>query len=336
MRTPSGKSAHIIVTQEGTGVVVDGNYHTYLSKTKGNGVDVVIMGDGFTEMSILSGAYINALQEAAEGFLGTQPYKAYRDYFNIYFVEAISEERGIGDFNSTPKSKFKTRYDESVSSEIYLDISLCFTFAGNAPITDIDSTLVILVANDPRPIIDYGLWVSGRSLAVCFMSTIYPYPYDFKSLVRRCASSAFARIANEYPYYQQFVPSEIIELIESYHAMGWYFNVDITDDLDKVVWKDFIGKPKYYMVSAYEGGVGYFKGVWRSEHESCMNNNIAYFNAPCRAAIVKRILTLSGETFSLEAFMENDIIEPPPATKFNGVELIPPLPLHNGRVFIDE
>ena len=39
---------------------------------------------------------------------------------------------------------------------------------------------------------------------------------------------------------------------------------------------------------------------------SCMVNNQAYFNAPSREQIVKRIKELAGETYSFEEFIAND------------------------------
>jgi hypothetical protein len=39
-----------------------------------------------------------------------------------------------------------------------------------------------------------------------------------------------------------------------------------------------------------------------------MNMNFEFFNAPSRWAIYKRIMELSGETASFEAFLEYDVV----------------------------
>lgn len=48
------------------------------------------------------------------------------------------------------------------------------------------------------------------------------------------------------------------------------------------------------------------RGVFRSEQNSCMNNNVPYFNAISRESIVRRIKKYAGETFSFEEFVAND------------------------------
>ena len=48
------------------------------------------------------------------------------------------------------------------------------------------------------------------------------------------------------------------------------------------------------------------RGIYRSEATSCMNNNIPYYSAISRQAIVERIMECAGETFSLEDFYAKD------------------------------
>ena len=43
---------------------------------------------------------------------------------------------------------------------------------------------------------------------------------------------------------------------------------------------------------------------------SMMRNNDPYFNAPSREALVRRIVTLAGETHTFEKFAEKDKYEP--------------------------
>ena len=51
------------------------------------------------------------------------------------------------------------------------------------------------------------------------------------------------------------------------------------------------------------------RGVWRSEYNSCMNNDIPYFSTISREEIVRRIMEYSGETFSFEDFVAKDNLE---------------------------
>ena len=48
------------------------------------------------------------------------------------------------------------------------------------------------------------------------------------------------------------------------------------------------------------------RGVYRSEHNSCMNNNVPYFSTISRQAIVERIMEYAGEEFSFKDFVAKD------------------------------
>lgn len=48
------------------------------------------------------------------------------------------------------------------------------------------------------------------------------------------------------------------------------------------------------------------RGMFRSEAISCMNNNIPYYSAISRQAMVERIMEYAGEEFSYEAFKAKD------------------------------
>jgi hypothetical protein len=59
-------------------------------------------------------------------------------------------------------------------------------------------------------------------------------------------------------------------------------------------------------VDVYEGAFFHTRGVFRSEPTSCMHNNIPYYNAISREAMVKRIKKYAGEEYSFADFKAND------------------------------
>ena len=300
----------------------DGTYFPYLIKDKAidKGVDIVVMGDGFTEADLMNGTYQNVMKTAVEALFEIQPYKAYRNYFNVYIVGAVSLERGISDIGITKRTKFEAAYtDEEPDTGMTMNRDRCQEYAKRTPIAGINSTLIILVTNSTR----YGgtcyFSSAGWAIAICPMSTS-SYPYDFTSIVRHEAGGhGFAKLADEY-LSAETAATRNREDVAHWHGYGYYANVDLTGDPAKVLWKSFIGEPKYNMVGTFEGAYYFDTGVWRSEQGSCMINNISYFNAPSRAAIVKRIYALTGRSFSLQDFMNRDIIEPAPSTKAGGIE----------------
>ena len=74
-------------------------------------------------------------------------------------------------------------------------------------------------------------------------------------------------------------------------------------------WSHLIFDPKYSnIVDVYEGAYEFLRGVFRSETNSCMNNNVPYYSAISREAIVKRIMDYAGVEYSFEAFKEKDVM----------------------------
>lgn len=91
----------------------DGEYFQLQRATLSNGVNLIIMGDGFTRQSMaLNGYYEESMKKAADYFFSIEPYKTYRNYFNVYAVVAESEEVGVSEKNSGEKvnNKFGTAF----------------------------------------------------------------------------------------------------------------------------------------------------------------------------------------------------------------------------------
>ena len=83
--------------------------------------------------------------------------------------------------------------------------------------------------------------------------------------------------------------------------------VPLPGSLHDVPWSHMIYDPQYSnTVDVYEGAFYHSRGVFRSEPTSCMNNNIPYYNAISREAMVKRIKEYAGEEYSYDDFKAND------------------------------
>ena len=80
--------------------------------------------------------------------------------------------------------------------------------------------------------------------------------------------------------------------------------------MSEVPWSHLIFHEKYSeFVDIFEGGYMHNRGVYRSEQNSCMNNDIPYYSTISRESIVKRIKAYAGEEYSFEDFVANDVIE---------------------------
>ncbi|MCL2739347.1 MAG: M64 family metallo-endopeptidase [Bacteroidales bacterium] len=322
-RITAYKSVTITHAEIGFG---DGDWYAAQTSTIGLGVDLVFMGDGYTAEDIATGKYERDMHKAIEYFFDIQPYKAYRNYFNAYIVGAVSAESGIGTSGVPKDTRFSTYHDEYAArtSRMHTDRDVCLSFAHKAPIKDIDQTVVILVANSAKHGGTCVMWPSGRAIATCPINA----PTAKSTLQHEAGGHGFAKLADEYidaAVARTHHPNDI----PRYHPFGWYLNVDVTMNPLEVIWRDFIGHPKYPMVGVFPGGYYFSSGVYRPEQRSLMGDPgiSPLFNAPSRAAIVKRIQELAGEAFDMERFMATDIIEPNIPTRVS-LELLsmPPLP----------
>ena len=289
-----------------------------------NPVTLVFVGDGFTTSHMLeNGYYDQCLNKAIRALMGTAPYATYSHYFNIYKIAAVSEEEGA-DNNSTGEMKntfFNAQWSDNYG-DMSCDYDVVFDFVQRycpdiqSGATDIDRVAIIVIVNDAR----YGgicwTWASGRSYCMCPVS-FDGAPISWRggyegtgintgdwtnTVVHEGGGHCFGKLLDEYSTYLQKFPEDVITSHYWPVPVGW----NLTEDTDSIPWQSFRGKPGYEKVRLYEGGSGYFYGIWRSELISCMIDNRFYFNASSRELIVKRIKSLAGESYSLEEFMSKD------------------------------
>ncbi len=293
----------------------DGDVVIVQEATVGNGVNVVFMGDCFDAKDISEGKYLDGVNEAIGYFFDIEPYKSYRDYFNVYTVFGLSPDSGVGDVNTIREAKFGSAY---ALGSISPDEVVTFEYACKAPTvteSNINQSLVVMIENTA----DYGgicyMYGDGSAIAVCPMSRDV-YPYDFRGLVQHEAGGhGFGKLGDEYIYHNEFIQTcgclccpHVYEFNEA-KARGWYDNLSLSGNMYDVPWSHMIFDPKYSnVVDIYEGGYMHARGVFRSEPNSCMNNNIPYYSAISRESIVKKIMAYAGEEYSFESFKEKDVM----------------------------
>ena len=307
----------------------DGDVITLNDAARGDGVDIVFLGDCYDAADIAAGNYLADLQEAVEHYFALEPYKTYKDYFNVYAVLGVSDDSGMGTLNTIKDAKFGSTFGEK--NLVQPDMNMCFEYACKAPINDnIAQTLIVLVENTT----DYGgvcyMYGDGTAVACCPKSAD-AYPYDFRGIVQHEAGGhGFGKLADEYIYHNAFISTctctdgcgHVDDFLTNKNR-GWYANLELTGDMNEVGWSHLIFHPKYSnVVDVYEGGYFHTRGVYRSEPTSCMNNNIPYYSAISRQAMVERIMEYAGETFDLEEFIAKDVTTAGPTTK-SGLDLMP-------------
>ncbi|MBR5399250.1 MAG: leucine-rich repeat protein [Bacteroidales bacterium] len=296
----------------------DGIVETLQTATTGPGIDIVFVGDGYDAKDIAKGVFHDNAVAGYGHFFDVEPYKTYKEYFNVYAVTAMSDETGIGTVNTIVDTKFVSTFTQNrILLEKQNDV---FQWAKKANASmDLTKSLVILLQNTSTYEGITYMYGDGSAIACCPVSA-QAYPYDFRGIIQHEAGGhGFGKLGDEYIYANAFIqncggphdhPQSDGDTKSSYgqfKALGWYKNLSMLADAHKVSWAHLIYNNKYSdYVDMYEGGYMHSRGIYRSEATSCMNNNIPYFSAISRQAIVERIKEYAGEQFTLESFYALD------------------------------
>lgn len=291
---------------------------TLQSASKGNGINIVILCDGYNAKDVHDGKIITDAKQTMDYFFGVEPYITYRDYFNVYTAISVSPESGIGSVNTIIYNKFNTTAKGGVTlggrNSDGSDYEYIIDYACNIPTVNrehIGDVLVIMLPNTS----DYGgicyMWNNGFAIAYCPKSD-YGYPLDWRGVVQHEAGGhGFAKLGDEYIYHNTFIDNCICTCCPHWfsHDNDFNINLSMTGKMSEVPWSHLIFHEKYNaIVDIFEGGFMHNRGVFRSEQNSCMNNDIPYYSTISREYMVRRIMRIAGEQFDFDTFVEKDVI----------------------------
>lgn len=294
----------VIVDQSYTLVSEDysrnGNVVQVQSAKRGNGIDLVFMGDGYLDKDIQSGKYDADMRRAVEAFFDVEPYTSFRDMFNVSYVELVSESNL---FDGSMSTSLDGYFGEG--TRVGGNDNIVIQYCQNVIRRDnLDDVTAIIVLNERRysgtcymyynNSTDYGL-----GFAACYfaLGTASTGTTSMESVLRHEAGGhGFAKLADEYAYIDYGrIPDERLEQICELQNYGWYSNVDRSSDPFQVSWTHFLQKDEYEVegIGVYEGAATYWSGIYRPTYNSIMNNNTGGFNAPSREAIYYKIHKLA-------------------------------------------
>ena len=308
----------------------DGVVTTLQTATKGAGIDVVLMGDAYSDRQIADGTYKADMENLYNNLFTEEPYKSFKDHFNVHYVNVVSATEGY-DYGDPALSGYFGNGTE-VGGNNYA----VFNYALKAiSEEEMDEALLIVAMNSdnyagtcymyyPQTSLGYG---NGVSIAY------FPKGGDqttFAQLLHHEACGhGFAKLADEYAYESMgAVPNDYVSQIQTQQTdWGWWKNVDFTSDTSAVRWAKFISDSRYAneKLGAYEGALTYWTGVWRPTENSIMRYNTGGFNAPSREAIYYRIHKLAyGDewTYDYETFVKYDEINRTTTTTTQSVPMI--------------
>lgn len=299
------------------------------------GLDLVIMGDGFIQEDINDGTYEDIMRQAYDEFFGVEPFTSLKDDFSVYYVVAVSDTRvnatntGLNGATNNPESrtKFSSSFTEN-STSITGNTSTAREYAKMAFKTNanarIENATIVVMVNQachagtchtsyyPSSHYDYG---ESSSVSFCALGATAA---DRVAIMRHeICGHGFGKLADEY-YYNTSSISVNYPGLENLHNIGLDRNIDRFIDSDlysqlggayeltttsNVYWHDLFGTANNYESSSVES-LGVFKGAYTYSFGYCRptqdsNKSIMYtngpFNAPSRRAIYYRYLHLSGQ-----------------------------------------
>ena len=299
----------------------EGDVSVYQRASKGNGIDLVFMGDAYSDREVENGKYLRDMKACVEQYFAVEPYKSFRDLFNIYIVTTVSATEGYEHGGRSLGTMMMG------GTAIGGNDEKCFELARKAVGDDkrMEDVVVVVCGNQDLSGTIYlcgtcyffepETW-AGHEYA-CGPAVTYFLKLDnsFEEtgrLIRHeSGGHGFAKLADEY-HYSGNVPYEERLKVSGLFKYMWYSNVDFTSDPAQVKWAPFLADARYKdEVGLFEGGLTYMFGVWRPSENSIMNDNQGAFNAPSRYTIWYRIHKLaygSAWNGSFEDFATYDAV----------------------------
>lgn len=263
----------------------------------GNGLDLVIMGDGFIMEDHNNGTYRTIMEQAMNEFFSVAPLASFKDYFNVYYVKAVSPQRteakNIG-LNGAENSGNLTRFSCSFtpgSTSISGDNATIMEFARKALTTNtaerMKNVTIVVMANAPaRAGTCYNSWSAntedyGQAMAIAFCALGHDDTERRQLMHHEICGHGFGKLADEYYYSITTFSSGWWNELQEHHSKGLFRNVDeyvtqnfrnsfnpsssfatwpLTND-SAVLWHDMIGTANHYE-SAEKESLGFYEGAY--------------------------------------------------------------------------
>jgi uncharacterized protein YjdB len=273
----------------------DGQVHALQTATEGNGINIILMGDGFSDRLIADGTYEKTMRHMMDLFFVEEPFISFRNTFNIYSVDAVSPNEVFA--NDTETALGCTF--SSTTTQISSDLETCMEYALKVvPDSKMNEAIILVITNTNTW---HGTsWMyypsagdHGQGLTITFF-TKGRNDNELQQLLVHENGHGFAKLGDEY-FYSGTISQADKNDFRSLNPYGWYKNVDITSDPTKVQWAKYLTDSRYngQGLGVFEGAFTWQYGAWRPTNNSIMRHNTDGYNAPSREAIYYRIHKLA-------------------------------------------
>ena len=279
--------------------------------TRGKGINMVFIGDGYLDKDMASGGkYEQHMRQRMENLFKYEPYRSFREWFSIYMVKVVSANR----FFDTPASERKltrTLQDNEPSdnhgNRIVVMNDVCQQYVDMVPNpAGQPRRSAVFLNTDNTEGISFCLYAPTGYCSAIILNA------EPTTLVHELGGHGFGYLADEYTKYN--LPFNNYADLEERWSLGMFLNVDRVSDPSTVRWARLLQDSRYANegIGVFEGAYLYSSGLWRPSMNSLMRNDTedgAVFNAPSRELIYKSIMRWGADDdweYDYEAFVEAD------------------------------
>lgn len=283
----------------------DGKIDTLQQHAKGEGIPIVLMGDGFVDQELADGTYRRVMEKAMENLFTEEPVKSLREYFDVFMINAVSENN---DFGMGYKTAFSCKLAGGNSTTIIGDDTSVQIYVGKVLDKEKkkeNSLAVVILNTSAYAGTTYWGYQGKNNKLVEFAIAYCPVIDNLDSehfrqvLVHEAIGHGLGKLEDEYVYSDKGSISTLeIQRIRTMQANGWLQNVDFTASKDTVLWASFLTDSRYQNehLGVYEGACTYPKGAYRPSEDSMMNSNTCAFNAPSRKSLYEKVMKIGMDT----------------------------------------
>ena len=218
----------------------DGKIDTLQQHVKGEGIPIVLMGDGFVDQEIADGTYRRVMEKTMENLFTEEPVKSLREYFDVFMINAVSENN---DFGTGYKTAFSCKLAGENSTAISGDDASVQVYVGKVLKEEKqkDCLAVVILNTSAYAGTTYFGYQDGNGDFVEFAIAYCPIIENLESdyfrqvLVHEAIGHGLGKLEDEYAYSDKGSISTLeIQRIRVMQANGWSQNVDFTALADTV------------------------------------------------------------------------------------------------------
>lgn len=284
-----------------------------------DGLDLVLMGDGFIKEDFDDGTYEAVMKQAYDEFFSVEPMKTIRQDFNVFYVKTPSAERmnatntgSNGAINSGSRTKLSTKFTP-YSTSLSGDNDLVREYAKKALKTNVNeriknATIVVMVNQACRAGTCWNSWYTSNgydygqanAIAYCALGRTDKERRDI--MKHEIIGHGFGKLDDEYSGSSSLSNTQPWIDQDNYHRLGLYRNADKYVNLNfytqlngkyeltteaNVYWHDMFGTVNDYESSSVES-LGVFEGASTYTRGFCRPTQDPY----------KSIMNSDGEYFN--------------------------------------